>query len=300
MLLFGVSDLARLFVRITLGPIEDPARRLFLHRLIGGAVATLATGLGAFAMQRALGRVKLHELHVTLARLPRTLDGTTVVQLTDVHIGPTLGRAFIEELVSRTNALEPDIVAITGDLVDGTVDELRNAVAPLANLRAKHGVYFVTGNHEYYSGVSDWIAELRRLGVRVLRNERVSIGDAEAGFDLAGIDDHSSTGMVPDHGPDLGRALAGRDPSRELVLLAHQPRAIHEAVESGRRPPALGPHARRADLAVELSRAPPAAVPRRARHRGRDAALHQPRHRLLGTADAPRHARRDYPRHAAR
>jgi predicted MPP superfamily phosphohydrolase len=113
------------------------------------------------------------------------------------------------------------------------VAELRDAIAPIAGLRARHGVYFVTGNHEYYSGVDAWLAELTRLGVRVLRNERVEIGGGDASFDLAGIDDWSSRGMAPGHGPDLPRALDGRDPARELVLLAHQPRAVHEAAARG-------------------------------------------------------------------
>lgn len=132
----------------------------------------------------------------------------------------------------RTNALEPDVIAITGDLVDGTVEDLREHVAPLAGLRAKHGVYFVTGNHEYYSGVDAWIAELSRIGVRVLRNERVEIRVGDDAIDLAGVDDFSAR-RVPGHGPDLKRALEGRDPARELILLAHQPRAIEEASRLG-------------------------------------------------------------------
>src|SRR5262249_14287629 len=135
----------------------------------------------------------------------------------------TLGRAFIEELVERTNALQPDIVAITGDLVDASPDEIGDAIRPLAGLRAKHGVYFVTGNHEHYAGVDAWMEFLPTLGIRVLRNERVAIGE---GLDLAGVDDFS-------HGQDIGRALAGRDERNELVLLAHQPRAVHEAAERG-------------------------------------------------------------------
>src|SRR5438552_3228468 len=127
--------------------------------------------------------------------LPRALDGFTIVQLTDVHVGPTIGREFIEDLVAKSNAAKPDLVCITGDLVDGSVERLREHVAPLAQLKAKHGVYFVTGNHEYYSGVDEWIAELGRLGIRVLRNERVTLGDGDAAIDLAGVDDHSSAGL---------------------------------------------------------------------------------------------------------
>jgi uncharacterized protein len=115
--------------------------------------------------------------------------------------------------------------------VDGSVSELREHIAPLAKLRARYGVYFVTGNHEYYSGADAWCAELERIGIRVLRNERVTIGENGASFDLAGIDDHSAFGG--DHGADLPRAVRGRDPTRELVLLAHQPRAIFDAVRHG-------------------------------------------------------------------
>ena len=224
------SDVLRLGLRIVGGPIEDPARRLFLHRLLGGAVALTAAGAGLFALKRGLGRVALREVVIDVARLPRALDGTTIVQLTDIHVGPTVGREFIEELVARTNALNPDVIAITGDLVDGSVEQLRDQVAPLRELKAKHGVYFVTGNHEYYSGVDEWLDELRRLGIVVLRNERVSLAE---GLDLAGIDDHSSSQMAHGHGPDLERALDGRDRSHAVVLLAHQPRAVLEASRLG-------------------------------------------------------------------
>ncbi|HET6923623.1 MAG TPA: metallophosphoesterase, partial [Anaeromyxobacteraceae bacterium] len=130
----------------------------------------------------------------------------------------------------------PDLVAITGDLVDGGVPELGAAVAELSRLRSRWGTFFVTGNHEYYSGVEPWLAELRRLGVTVLRNQRVSVGDRDPGgasLDLAGIDDWRSRGLAPGHGPDLARALAGRDPARSLVLLAHQPHGVPEATRAG-------------------------------------------------------------------
>ncbi|HSO00071.1 MAG TPA: metallophosphoesterase, partial [Candidatus Nanopelagicales bacterium] len=156
-----------------------------------------------------------------------------IVQLTDVHIGPTIGREWLEGIVARVNELEPDLVAITGDLVDGRVADLREHTAPLAKLRAKHGVYFVTGNHEYYSGADEWIEELSRLGVRVLRNERVTIGEGADSFDLAGVDDWKAGGFGGGHGPDLKRALAGRDPGREVVLLAHQPKQVVQAAEMG-------------------------------------------------------------------
>lgn len=231
----GSLDLLRtgaLFAWNRLDP-ADPSRRLLLSRLLAGAGAVLAAGMGFSALRSGLAVVAPREVRVRLARLPSELDGTTIVQLTDVHIGPTIQRAFIEEIVRTTNALSPDVIAITGDLVDGSVEALREHAAPLAQLRARYGVFFVTGNHEYYSGADEWCAELSRLGMRVLRNERVMIGSADASYDLAGIDDHQAQRFGGGHGPDLKRAVAGRDASRELVLLAHQPRAVFEAREHG-------------------------------------------------------------------
>src|SRR6185369_3150582 len=125
-----------------------------------------------------------------------------------------IGRKFLEHVVERANGAKPDAIVITGDLVDGSVASLREQIAPLAKLQARYGVYFVTGNHEYYSGVDEWLTELARLGVRVLRNERVSIGDRGASIDLAGVDDHTAHGFGPGHGADYAKTFADRDPER--------------------------------------------------------------------------------------
>ncbi len=222
------TDLVRLVARGA-GAIDDPARRLALHRFLGATSALVAAGLAAWSTRVALGRVQLHEISVALAKLPAKLDGFRIAQLTDIHIGPTIGRAFLQDLVDRTNALDADVVAITGDLVDGSVDSLREEVAPLAQLRARHGVFFVTGNHEYYSGADAWIAELERLGLRVLQNEHVTLGEGDAQIDLAGVYDYSAASVHPSHAPDVGRAVAGRDVRRPLILLAHQPKAVFAA-----------------------------------------------------------------------
>ena len=211
----------------------DPSRRQALARITGGVIGTAVAGQVTYGVTRALGEPEIVDVPVTLAKLPPALDGFTIVQLTDIHVGGTIGRTFVEELVERTNALAPDVIALTGDFVDGSVDELRDGVAPFANLRAKHGVYFVTGNHEYYSGAPSWVAHFTSLGIRVLRNERVSIERDGAAFDLAGIDDHGAKRWGGDHGPDVARAIAGRDPNRALVLLAHQPRQVHMAAQHG-------------------------------------------------------------------
>jgi predicted MPP superfamily phosphohydrolase len=212
----------------------DPERRIAAARLAAATVTALSGGLAAMAVRAARGPVAVKRVEVKLARLPSAHDGLRIVQLTDIHVGSTIGRAFVEDIVRRTNALAPDVVAITGDLVDGSVADLGEAVAPLADLRARHGIYFVTGNHEYFSGAEPWLAELRRLGLRVLRNERVTIGDGSDGFDLAGVDDHSAERYGGPRADDaVAGAFSGRDPNREIVLLAHQPRSFTAATRLG-------------------------------------------------------------------
>jgi predicted MPP superfamily phosphohydrolase len=231
-------DLVRLVVwsvnKVAGGAPFDPERRLFIARVGGGIIAALGLAAAGASLRSALARVRVKTVEIPLRRLPAALDGSTIAFISDVHIGQAaLGRAWLEQVVADINALRPDVIAIGGDLVDGSVEDLRDAVAPLAELRARHGVYFVTGNHEYYSGAVDWCAHLETLGVRVLRNQRVRVGEGEASYDLAGVDDFNARGMAPGHGADLARALDGQDPARELVLLAHQPRAVYEAADRG-------------------------------------------------------------------
>ena len=224
----GLSEIPRLLLASRLAE-PDLSRAIAATVLLGGLL------LAAAGVRGARGDVGVREIEVTLERLPASLSGYRMVQLSDLHVGPTLGSEWLERVVEQVNALEVDAVVITGDLVDGSVEGLRRQVAPLGDLKARDGVFFVTGNHEYYSGADAWIAELARLGIRTLRNERVPLGESlsegRATFDLAGVDDWSAFGKG--HGPDLRAALDGRDPGRELVLLAHQPRQIAQASELG-------------------------------------------------------------------
>jgi len=230
--LLAIGDTARIFgklVELATGTVPDADRRLTVARLFAAAVGVLGAGLGWVALANGLAEVAVKRLRISLPKLPPADRPYNLVQLTDIHVGPTIGGAFIRDLVRRVNALEPDAIVITGDLVDGSVAELGSFVAPLAELRARDGVYFVTGNHEYYSGVDEWLAFLTTLGIRVLRNERVPVGP----FDLAGVDDWSAHSFGKGHGADLPRAMAGRDVERPVVLLAHQPQAILEAEALG-------------------------------------------------------------------
>ncbi|MCA1827909.1 MAG: metallophosphoesterase [Myxococcales bacterium] len=223
---FGIADAGRLvaaIVRRFSGAPLDPAKRVFLARTVAAGVGGVVAGLSAVGVRGALGEVRVKELDIFLRGLPAELAGFRLVQISDVHVGPLLRKDWVSHVVERVRSLSPDLVAITGDLVDGRVHEIAEHVAPLKRLSPRHGVFFTTGNHEYYSGVEEWYAHLPSLGVRPLRNERVEIAP---GLDLAGIED-------PTGSPDLPRALAGRDPSRALVLLAHQPRQFIEAARHG-------------------------------------------------------------------
>ncbi|HWE24283.1 MAG TPA: metallophosphoesterase [Myxococcales bacterium] len=206
----------------------DPDRRVLLARAFAIGVGSVAAGLSVFGVYSALAGMRIKDVAVRIADLPRTLAGLRIVHISDLHIGPLLRKEWVEGVVERVRALKPDLVAITGDLVDGTVDELREHVAPLARLaEAPRGVYFTTGNHEYYSGVDEWLQYLPTLGIRPLSNERVQVAP---GLDVAGIHDPTGRGR---YAPDLARALDGRDERTPVVLLAHQPRQFREAARSG-------------------------------------------------------------------
>ncbi|MER5179500.1 metallophosphoesterase [Streptomyces sp. NPDC002896] len=208
-------------------PGNTPTRRLFVSRIVGGAAAAVALGTVGNGAYGVLSGPKVKRLTVPLAKLPRAAHGFRITVVSDIHLGPTLGRGFAQRVVDRVNATQPDLIAVVGDLVDGSVENLGPAVEPLAQLRARHGAYFVTGNHEYFSGAEQWVDHVQELGLRALQNARVEMD----GFDLAGVNDIS--GDDYGDGPDYTKALGDRDTSRAAVLLAHQPVMIHEAVEHG-------------------------------------------------------------------
>jgi predicted MPP superfamily phosphohydrolase len=194
-------------------------------------LAVLATLLG-FLNARRTARVK--HVRVPVSGLPAGLEGFTIVQISDIHVGPTIRGPYVQGIVEAVNRLQPDVVAITGDLVDGSVADLGQHVAPLSGLVARHGSYFVTGNHEYYSGALPWIAELGRLGIRVLHNEHVVIHRSGEKLVLAGVPDYSAGHFHADHRSDPGAAIAGAPADAGVkVLLAHQPRSAPAAAQAG-------------------------------------------------------------------
>ena len=194
------------------------------------AGAPVITAIGFFMARRVAPVV---HVDVPLAGLPEALHGFTIAQLSDIHVGPTIKRPFVERIVARVNALEADVVAITGDLVDGSVHELAHHAEPLGRLASRHGTYVVTGNHEYYSGVHGWVRELRRLGTHVLLNEHVVLDHDGATLALAGVTDWSGHHFDPSHASDPHAAAAGAPARSPRILLAHQPRSAASASDAG-------------------------------------------------------------------
>lgn len=196
----------------------------------------LVTLLGFLNARRTAAVVRVD---VPIKGLPAAWHGFTVAQISDIHVGPTIKQRYLRRIVERVNSLQADVVAITGDLVDGKVSELAVHVAPLADLRSRHGTFFVTGNHEYYSGADAWINELRRLGLTVLLNEHVVIArvDAAGGAGLplvlAGVTDFNAGHFDPAHRSSPAAALLGAPPDAVRVLLAHQPRSAAAAAAAG-------------------------------------------------------------------
>lgn len=227
--------LARPWIPALSEATSQPALELARWRAAGVSVAALA--MAGAALRSALRPPAHREIELGLARWPAPLDGFRIVQICDTHLGPILGERFARDVVARACALDPDLVVVTGDLVDGSVSKLAEAAAPFAELRARYGVFFVPGNHDYFSGVRSWCEHLQTLGMRVLRNERVSIRvSSERGdsvFELAGVDDHRA-GLIPGHrGEDLEAALRDLPPERVVLLLAHDPSTFRRASSLG-------------------------------------------------------------------
>ncbi|MFJ9158426.1 metallophosphoesterase [Streptomyces griseoviridis] len=222
--------------RAATDPAADPAtaptpapaevsRRLFVSRVVAGAAGAVAVGTVGYGTYGVLRGPRIKRVTVPLAKLPRAAHGYRIAVVSDIHLGPVLGRGFTQGIVDTINAAQPDLVAVVGDLVDGSVRDLGPAAAPLAGLDAPS--YFVTGNHEYFSGAAQWVEEVRRLGLVPLENARTEL----PWFDLAGVNDIA--GESEGQGPDFAKALGDRDPARACVLLAHQPVQIHQAVDHG-------------------------------------------------------------------
>lgn len=214
-----IYDISRVLLSFT--PLSPP-RRKFLKKSLDISSLAVASTLSLRALYEAKF-VKIEKVHVEIKNLKESYK---IVQLSDLHIGGLIDREFVRDIVRRANALNPDIVVITGDLIDVDVSSAKKTLAELTNLNSKYGTYFIVGNHEYFHGIKKIITAVKSLGIRVLENENVYIGEDGRGFNLAGVYDLMGY-RTKTYMPDLHKALEGVKESPTL-LLAHQPLFIHE------------------------------------------------------------------------
>ena len=258
------------------------------------AVAAAATLMTVWGLINARRTARVVAVDVPIANLPASLHGFTIAQISDIHVGPTIKGDYVQSIVGAVNRLQADMVAVTGDLVDGSVAQLRSHVAPLSGLTSRHGTYFVTGNHEYYSGVTAWVAELRRLGVKVLLNEHVVLQHNDSALVIAGVTDHSGHHFDESHRSDPAAAIATAPDSCRAHSAGASAEISGSSVAGGISVAALRPHARRAILAVEFLRSTAAAVHCWAGSSADPLGLYESRDRILGPAETIRCTVRDH------
>ncbi|WP_324192406.1 metallophosphoesterase [Nocardia transvalensis] len=208
--------------------VDDPAR----SRIVAAGVLAIAVALIGWGTVEARRVPRVRTVEVPIAGLGPGMDGLRTVVVTDTHFGPLNRLRWSERVVEVVNAQRPDIVCHTGDLADGPVARRRTQVDPLGKVEAALGRFYITGNHEYYGDAPGWIEYMTSLGWQPLRNAHEIIDRGGARLVIAGIDDPTGV-VVPGHGPDLPTALAGVDPRLPVVLLAHQPKQIGDAVKAG-------------------------------------------------------------------
>ncbi len=228
-----LRDIVLLATFAASGSLIDASAVAALQGWSAAAVPVLAVLVTLIGFINARRRAAIRTIDVPIDGLPAALHGFRIAQITDIHVGATIKRGYVSRIVDAVNALEADLVAITGDLVDGSVARLSAHTEPLARLAARHGVYFVTGNHEYYSGAHGWVVELRRLGLSVLLNEHVVLDHGGAALVIAGVTDLSAHHFDASHRSDPVAAIAGAPMQAVKVLLAHQPRSALVAATAG-------------------------------------------------------------------
>ena len=213
--------------------LKNPARRQFLVNTTNIAVLGATGSLTACGLVEARRIPEIVNVNVSLKNLPPGFNGFRILQITDLHVSMTIRQDYVQGVVDKANGQEPDMIVMTGDLADGRVMDLRSETAPLAALQAKFGKFFVTGNHEYYSGVGSWLAEIERLGFIPLINEHRTIRRNGAEIVLAGITDYRASRIVPYHASDPEAALAGAPDNMVKIMLAHQPKSVFQAEPTG-------------------------------------------------------------------
>ncbi|MFC1481027.1 metallophosphoesterase [Candidatus Neomarinimicrobiota bacterium] len=213
-------------------PVDESRRQFLVHSMNLGLLAATG-GLVSYGLFAARREPSISKINIPIDSLPDALVGLKIVQISDLHVGPTIKRDFVERVVAAVNAQNPDLVALTGDLVDGSVDYLQNDISPLIDLKSKYGAYFVTGNHEYYSGVHEWLPRIADLGFETLQNEHRIIEHNGSKILIGGVTDSTAHQIVPEHRSDPAQSIANAPATDFKLLLAHQPNSIFAASKAG-------------------------------------------------------------------
>ncbi len=213
--------------------VAPPANLVDFNRrtvLTMGAVTLGATVLGV--AQARIG-LQVKQVQIPLRNLPARFEGFTIAQISDLHVGPTIRRGFVQSVVDKVAALKADMIALTGDFSDGSVEDLAEHMAPIGQLKAPHGMYFITGNHEYFVDPQGWIDHFRTLGARVLLNDHEVIRRDEDAILLAGVTDYSTRSARGAHASSATRALEGAPDGLTKIMLAHQPASYEDTHAAG-------------------------------------------------------------------
>jgi len=211
----------------------NESRRRFLAYGMNGGVSTAALLFTGYSLAEARDIPRVKQVDIPFPNLPAELNGFRIVQITDIHVSPTVKKPYVEGIVKVVNSLDADVVALTGDLVDGSVRRLSGDVEPLAEVRSRYGNFFVTGNHEYYSGALQWTRKIESLCYTVLNNEHRVIDHGNRKILLAGVTDYRAGRFFDSHRSDPEKAAAGAPPVDLKLLLAHQPKSIYAAAKAG-------------------------------------------------------------------
>lgn len=235
LVLTALRDIFLLLARAVQWGTANPDPLALVHLLQPTAIAVpaLAAAVSLIGFVNARRTPRILDVDVPIKGLPSPLIDFTIVQLSDIHVGSTIKRNYVQAIVDRVNELEADLIAITGDVVDGSVENLAPHTEPLGALVSRHGTFFVTGNHEYYSGAEAWVAEFDRLGLRVLLNSHIALEHGGARLIVAGVTDYSAHAFNTAWRSDPQAALAGAPDGAPKILLAHQPRSAHAASAAG-------------------------------------------------------------------
>ncbi len=211
--------------------VLNPERRQFISVIIAIGVLTVTLIMSVIGVKNYFAPVTVKTINISLPGLPEVFKGFKIVQISDLHVGQLMTKTQLEKVVQQTNRLEPDLIAITGDLTDGSIKKLLNETKPIKDLEARYGVYFVTGNHEYYSGVQSWVPAIENMGIQVLANESVKIQKDGQKFYLIGVNDHEAKRFDENHKSDFEQAFSGLDDNLKKILLAHQPLLVKDAAK---------------------------------------------------------------------